>query len=934
MRPTHRRIVLVSALLVLGLAAPARLQAARILVGSVDQKVSGIGPCSLQEAIYSSEFQASLAIDATDPDDFVPTNCVAGTGTDTIVLPPAAVFQLSTFLDGDAYNPYGPTATPIIFSNITIEGNGAILTWTGTGNVRLFAVGPASIDTPNGTRSGTGHLTLQHVYIKGFHVKGGDGPDGGGGGMGAGGAVYLQNGALTVDNCTFDGNGAEGGSAIVVSGDLGGGGGGLGGNGGALHYGGGSGGGGARGNGGVSSGNDAVGGGGGGGTVFNGGSTTTTIGGSSGYLCGGNGGDDGNDGRDGKCPGGGGGGGGKGGDGGNGAYGGGGGGGCDETSSRTSGGNGGFGGGGGGSCNGGAGGSGGNGGFGGGGGVGDSFDGLYGSPGKGGYGGGDATPDAAGGGGALGGAIFNDSGILTVRNSTFTNNFVDRGTGAHNGGDAGGAIFSRNGTTTVIDSTIAGNQSTGSGGGIVVHEDGSSTSLTLDDTIVANNGANECLLEGSITSSGAGNLIVNNGTGACPGVVATGDPQLGSLQRNGGNTPTMEISASGAAAGTADPATSLGTDQRGTARPQFGHWDIGAYEICRNKLGPAPCILPILNFFAVPTGLAVDQGGSVSSNNDGVLQPGETVPVAATWANFSDAPVSLTATASGLSGNVAATYTIPADTANYGTIAVGSSGQSATPYRMSVSVPANRPTAHWDASFTELPSTGDPAKIWKLHVGDSFTDVPRSQPFYKKIETLLHNGITSGCTALQYCPAAAVPRGSMAVFIARGLADGETIPVSGTVNGSPYNCSPGGTSLFTDVAPTDTICKAVHYIAKRNVTTGCSPGLFCPAPDVMRSDMSIFIARAVVAPNGGAAIPLTYRDGGTGLSYSCDPSSPNLHFTDVHVTDTFCKHVHYLWARGMVTGCTATTYCPTLDVTRDVMSKFLVNAFRLVLYRP
>ena len=72
----------------------------------------------------------------------------------------------------------------------------------------------------------------------------------------------------------------------------------------------------------------------------------------------------------------------------------------------------------------------------------------------------------------------------------------------------------------------------------------------------------------------------------------------------------------------------------------------------------------------------------------------------------------------------------------------------------------------------------------------------------------------------------------------------------------------------------------------------------------------------------------------TGLSYSCDAGSPNVHFTDVPAADTFCKHVHYLWAKGIISGCSATTYCPTGTVSRDQMAKFLVNAFRLSLYAP
>src|SRR5690242_13711877 len=196
---------------------------------------TGTGTCSLQEAIYSSVLHDTLdggmhgiAIDATDqgnpPDHFITTGCVMGDGNDTIVLPSKGVLQMQGalqpygYVDGDAYNPYGPTATPLIFSTITIEGNGATLQWDSdaTGNVRLFAIGAASIKTPNGTAGGIGSLTLRNVYVKGFRAKGGDGgQSGGGGGLGAGGAIYLQNGSLVVEHSTFEGNQAVGGNGAV-----------------------------------------------------------------------------------------------------------------------------------------------------------------------------------------------------------------------------------------------------------------------------------------------------------------------------------------------------------------------------------------------------------------------------------------------------------------------------------------------------------------------------------------------------------------------------------------------------------------------------------------------------------------------------------------------------------------------------------------------
>jgi hypothetical protein len=72
----------------------------------------------------------------------------------------------------------------------------------------------------------------------------------------------------------------------------------------------------------------------------------------------------------------------------------------------------------------------------------------------------------------------------------------------------------------------------------------------------------------------------------------------------------------------------------------------------------------------------------------------------------------------------------------------------------------------------------------------------------------------------------------------------------------------------------------------------------------------------------------------TGFQYSCDPASPSTHFTDVPASNGFCKHAHFLWARGIITGCGATTYCPNDPVTRDAMAKFLSNAFKIQLYGP
>lgn len=596
-RPTVRSaLVALLTLLSLVVAASAAQAASSIYVTTTVQGVDSDAECSLQEAIYAANLDGSKAPDPAnlgDPNAFITTGCAAGSGADTIILPAGGVFTMQAPV-ADVYNYVGATATPMVTSTIVIEAAGSRIQHGG-GPVpyRAFAVGQG------------GDLTLHEIHVKGFEVWGGNGRWGGGGGLGAGGGVYVHGGALSVGWSTFERNGALGGhgalTAPVGGGSGGGGGGGHGGSGGSVDRGGG-GGGGSRGEGGAGFFDD---GGGGGGTVADGEFETA------GLRCGGAGGELrllhtlATDGSPGTCRGGGGGGGSSdggvfsgSGNGAAGAYGGGGGGG---GLPRGDGGDGGFGGGGGaaGTDNpnaGEAGGTGGNGGFGGGGGAG--FGGLTGGPGEGGTFAGDARGAHGGGGAGLGGALFGNEATITVRNSTFVNNYANRGhsggPGANDGRGAGGAIFLVAGSLFVNSSTFSNNQTgeftTGSGGlgggGIVVYKPttGEATSLTLRNSILAGNGPHECYARNGASVSGVGNLITDNSQNiradaTCEGVETSWDPQLEALALNpSGRTPTMKIPATSPAVDAADAATSEPDDQRGAARPQGAGFDIGAYE--------------------------------------------------------------------------------------------------------------------------------------------------------------------------------------------------------------------------------------------------------------------------------------------------------------------------------------------------------------------
>ena len=213
-----------------------------------------------------------------------------------------------------------------------------------------------------------------------------------------------------------------------------------------------------------------------------------------------------------------------------------------------------------------------------------------------------------------------------------------------------------------------------------------------------------------------------------------------------------------------------------------------------------------------------------------------------------------------------------------------------------------------------------------------FSDVEQSYLFHGAVERIFREGITAGCGDGDYCPEDLVNRGQVSAFIARALAGGSAnVPSSGTVDGHAYSCQPGGFSLFDDVSPTDAFCKHAHYLAAQHVTVGCSPTLFCPGVIVSRENMAALVAKALVAPGGGAAVPLAYTDSATGRSYDCGPGSApsDQYFADVPSADPYCKHVHFLWAKGIVSGCgdEPPQYCTASGVDRGAMAKYLANAF-------
>ena len=165
-----------------------------------------------------------------------------------------------------------------------------------------------------------------------------------------------------------------------------------------------------------------------------------------------------------------------------------------------------------------------------------------------------------------------------------------------------------------------------------------------------------------------------------------------------------------------------------------------------------------------------------------------------------------------------------------------------------------------------------------------FTDIGGT--FFEDVIIWLYDqGITTGCTATTFCPTATVTREQMAAFINRAA----PLP-------------PASQDYFTD--DEDSFAEDdINRLAEAGITTGCTATTFCPKQTVTREQMAAFLDRALNLPD-------------TGSDFFTDDESS---FAE--------QNINNIAAFGITTGCTATTYCPSQNVTREQMAAFLHRAF-------
>jgi len=235
----------------------------------------------------------------------------------------------------------------------------------------------------------------------------------------------------------------------------------------------------------------------------------------------------------------------------------------------------------------------------------------------------------------------------------------------------------------------------------------------------------------------------------------------------------------------------------------------------------------------------------------------------------------------------------PGATATIGGVGVGTIVTSTT--RIGVTSPSLAAGALYDV----IVDNGGPSGVLPKGWFADFSDVPQASAFHAPVETIIRDGITSGCGSGNYCPSSPVTRGQMAVFLLRAE------------HGSGYIPPPATGTIFGDVQQNTTFADWIEQLYTEGITGGClagTPPSYCPTASVTRGQMAVFLLK--VYHGNGYAPPAA-----TGV------------FSDVPTSLPLAPWIEELSRLYVTAGCGGTQYCPNNAVTRGQMAVFLAKTF-------
>jgi len=130
-------------------------------------------------------------------------------------------------------------------------------------------------------------------------------------------------------------------------------------------------------------------------------------------------------------------------------------------------------------------------------------------------------------------------------------------------------------------------------------------------------------------------------------------------------------------------------------------------------------------------------------------------------------------------------------------------------------------------------------------------------------------------------------------------------------HGANYHPPPAGGTMFGDVPLGTFLGDWIEQLATEGITSGCGGGNFCPDDPVNRSSMAVFLLRL---KHGS-----TYKP----------PAATGTKFADVPLGTFLGDWIEQLANEGITGGCGGNNYCPTGIVSRGQMAAFLSRTLSL-----
>jgi hypothetical protein len=185
--------------------------------------------------------------------------------------------------------------------------------------------------------------------------------------------------------------------------------------------------------------------------------------------------------------------------------------------------------------------------------------------------------------------------------------------------------------------------------------------------------------------------------------------------------------------------------------------------------------------------------------------------------------------------------------------------------------------------------------------GVNFSDVASGHWAEKFIGTLACSKITSGCGNGDYCPDGYVTRAQMAVFIVKALGQQPAESCAGTAFGDVNPAMTGGEGF----------CRYIEKFQELNITSGCGNGNYCPDDPVTRSQMAVFITKALGQQPAESCAGTVFGDVNPAMAGG----------------EGFCRYTEKFKELNITSGCGGGNYCPDDSVTRSQMAVFLAKGF-------